>query len=68
MTTAGAKPGDCIVKVNCIEVKAVPVGLRKDLHPLHKAFLEIIEERGKDGEIGVVEMMNELKKRGYGEK
>jgi hypothetical protein len=57
------KRKDCIVKVNCIEVKAVPVGLRGSVHPIHRALLEIIEEKGKDGQISIKEMMEELNRR-----
>jgi hypothetical protein len=67
MTTVGDKPErkDCIVKLNCVEVRAVPLSLRGDIHPLHKAYLEIIEEKGKDGTVSFAVMREELNKRGF---
>lgn len=71
MTTVGDKQEkrpfdpekDCIVKVNCINVRAVPIGLRGSLHPHHKMLLEIIEELGVDGEAKIGDVIAELKKR-----
>jgi hypothetical protein len=57
---------DCTVTLNCINVKAVPVSLRGGIAPIHRALLEIIEESGEDGQIGIPKMMEELQKRGFG--
>jgi hypothetical protein len=69
MTTDGDKKRpfdpekDCIVKVNCIQVRGVPVGLRSDIHPVHKALLEVIEELGADGEANIGDVLKELNRR-----
>ena len=63
MTTAGDERKDCVVKVNCINVRAVPVGLRGNLHPHHKMLLEIVEALGVNGEAKIGDVIAELKKR-----
>lgn len=57
---------DCVVQLNCVNVRAVPMSLRGGIAPIHRAFLEIIEEYGEDGKVPIPKMIEELNKRGFG--